>query len=353
MARVSTDDLDYLNARLYGRRSRVAEGARLDALCHLRNLPELSRAICPEAEPHGTADFQRRLVQDLVWELSGFLQHLAAARADLLAWIIIRFQVENLKVLLRGFVNRTPLEVLQAHLVTLPPTLTLNAPALAAVKSLEDFAGLLPAGPTRRSFTEALRIDRTQPQLFFLEALLDRGYFQELLVRTARLSEEDSGVIKPVILQEVNTFHLMLAIRGRFSYGLTPEFRVPLHVHGSGLTYEQFNALLAAPDLLAAATLAGGRVLDALPSGRGSGETSETIDPAALEALAWNRFLRLANRAFRRGHMGLGAVVGYAGIRRVAVANLVTLSEGIRTGTAAEAIRARLIPRAELESVYV
>jgi vacuolar-type H+-ATPase subunit C/Vma6 len=46
-------------------------------------------------------------------------------------------------------------------------------------------------------------------------------------------------------------------------------------------------------------------------------------------------------------------VIGYAGIRRVEVANLITLSEGIRAGAEAERIRTRLIPRADLESVYV
>ena len=63
--------------------------------------------------------------------------------------------------------------------------------------------------------------------------------------------------------------------------------------------------------------------------------------------------MRLANRAFRRSHMGMGAVVGYTGIRRVEVANLITLSEGIRAGMAAETIRARLLPRAGMEAANV
>lgn len=353
MARVMTNDLDYLAARMHGRRSRLAEAERLDALCQLRGVPELSRAIYPDSEFHTAADFQRRLVQDLVWELSGFLQHLAAAGADLLAWMLARFQVENIKVLVRGFVKRTPLGGLEEHLVVLPHDLALDTQALASAKSLEDFAGFLPLGPPRKRLREALRIypDRTRP--FFLEAALDRGYFQELLVRTGRLSDADTEAIKPVILQEVNTFHLMLALRGKFQYGLPSELLLPLHVRWSGMPREQFSSMLAAPDLLAAASLAGGHALDALPSERGVNETSLAIDPAAIEALAWNRFLVLANRAIRRSHMGLGAVVGYAGIRRVEVANLVTLSEGIRTGLPAAAIRTRLAPRANLEPAYV
>jgi len=45
--------------------------------------------------------------------------------------------------------------------------------------------------------------------------------------------------------------------------------------------------------------------------------------------------------------MGLGAVVAYAAIRRIELANLITLSEGIRTRVTPDALRQRLIPRAE------
>ena len=51
--------------------------------------------------------------------------------------------------------------------------------------------------------------------------------------------------------------------------------------------------------------------------------------------------------------MGLAAVVGYVGIRHVEVANLITLSEGIVAGIAPETLRARLLPRIDLEGVYV
>ena len=55
-----------------------------------------------------------------------------------------------------------------------------------------------------------------------------------------------------------------------------------------------------------------GRALDMLPSTPGEGgELPRAIAPADLEALAWNRFLRLANRAFRRSHMGLAAIVAF------------------------------------------
>ncbi len=352
MTRPQVNDLDYLAARVHGRRSRVAEGARLEALCRVRQLAALSEAVCPGVEIHSAAELQRRLVEDLVRELSSMLTHLEGPGAALLAWILVRFQVENMKVLARGFVNRTPVEVLREHLATLPHDFALNAPALATAQSLDGFVEWLPLGPPRQSLRALASLYHDQSRPFFLEAALDQGYLQELLTRAGQLSGEDKDLIQPMALQEVDAFHLMLVVRGRFNYGLAPASLLPLHVRWSGIPSERFSAMLAAPDLPTAAGLAVGRAIDVLPAELGTSETAAAVDAATLEALCWKRFLRLAQRAVRRSHMGLGSIFGYVGIRRVEVANLITLSEGIRTGAAEEAIRKRLVPRAGLEAAH-
>jgi vacuolar-type H+-ATPase subunit C/Vma6 len=353
MIRPTVEGLDFLAARVHGRRSQWAEAGRLENLCRLPDSFELGRAVYPDTEFHALADFQRRLTQDLVGELCGFLKHVEGPGAELLEWMLARFQVENIKMLVRARGHRVPLETPEQYLLSLPHDLALDVPALLAAESWEVFTELLPPGAPRKSLRQVLAVYHDQPRPFFLEAALDRGYFQELLSRTESLSGEDKDLINPIVLQEVDAFHLMLVARGEFHYGLAPELLLPLHVPGSGIPSERFKAMLAATDILAAAGYAVGRAIDALPSAGASGEAVTAVDASALEALAWRRFLRLSNRAFRRSHMGLGAVVGYVGIRRIEVANLITLSEGIRGGAAAERIRARLIPRADLESVYV
>ena len=74
-------------------------------------------------------------------------------------------------------------------------------------------------------------------------------------------------------------------------------------------------------------------------------DASVAADPTVIEAMAWQRWLRLANLAFRGSHMDFGAVAGYVAIRRIEVANLITVSQGIRAELPPEAIHARLIPR--------
>ena len=345
--------LDYLAASLHARRSRMAEAERLDSLCHIRSLPEYFRTIFPESEFKGVLDFQRLLVYELIDELSSFRAYMSGPGADLLDWTLVRFQAENLKVLIRTCLTKAPTEELYGHLVSLPKELALNTQGLAAAESPEDFVRLVPKGLLRENLEKALKNYRDYPRPFFFEAALDRGYFQGLVARTEGLSREDQEIIKPMVYQEVDIFHLMLVARGKFHYSLTPEMLRPLHVAGTRIPRAIFAAMLNDPDLYTSVGRVAERVLDAAPFEHGPNDGSMAVDASALEGLAWKRFFRLANRAFRQSHMGLGAIMGYVGLRRVEVANLITISEGIRNGMAAETIRGRLIPRTDVERAYV
>ena len=340
-------DLDFLAANIHGRRSRLAEGAHLDALARLHSLPELARALVPEGPLLTAVELQRALVAGLLRELGGIASQAVGASGNLLDWLRVRFQVEDLKVLVRGFAAHLGLAELEPYLVGLPDDLALDAGALASAETIEAFAAAVPRGPLRDGLARAVPLYNRLPRPFFPEAGLDCGYLGELVARAARLGGTEGETILEIARQEANTFHLMLVVRGRFTYGLKPEVLRPFHVPGSHLAAEAFDRMAAAEDLAAVAAQAVGLAIDAPPSG------AEALDAAALEAMAWDRFYRLANRAFRRSHMGLGAVVAYTAIRRVELANLITLTEGIRTAMASEALRRRLIPRTVAETARV
>ena len=69
--------------------------------------------------------------------------------------------------------------------------------------------------------------------------------------------------------------------------------------------------------------------------------------------MAWNRYLRLANALFRQSRMSIGVAVGFAAIRRIELANLITLCEGMRMGMEPFRLRQRLITRSILEDAHV
>ena len=353
MTFATSNDLDYLAARLHARRSRMAEAERLDALCRIRNLPEFGHFVCPGPQFAGAKDFQQRLLQDLAWEIYGSLKHLDGSARRFIERLLARFQIENLKVLLRGFTNRIQLAELQPHLVDLPGNLALDATTLMAAKSLEEFVGQIPSNILGKQFPAIVKDRNLTPNLFMLESALDTGYLHELLDRTSGLSDTERETVKPLVLQEANFYQFALVLRGRFHFNLEPESLWRLWIQQSWVSQEWFQRLLSAPDIATASSLGVGVVIDTMPVSRGSDGEKGGIDMGSIELLAWKRFLRLANIAFRRSHMGVGAVAGYFGVRRVEIANFITLSEGIRLGIDERELRARLISRCEMEVAHV
>ena len=288
------------------------------------------------------------MILQTVEELADFSAQLTGAGSALLAWLRVRYQIENLKVLARAFATGRSLDLAREYLVPLPSDLSLDVQAFTAADSVESFAAAAPVGVLQQGLVEVAATYEQEPRSIVLEAALDRAYFCELLQRTKRLPKEARNDSLPIAKQEVDAFHLMLVARGRFTYGLPTEQLEKLHVDGAGISRKRFGQMLEAGSLREAAQYAVGPVLTKLPtSGSGHGES-----PAVLEALAWNRYLQLAHRAFRRSHMGLGAVVAFAAIRRIELANLITLSEGIRTNIEPDVIRSHLVP-IDTESIRV
>lgn len=349
MARTSLDNLDYLAARLHARRSRMAENDRLKALCAARTIPELCRGIGLEREYQSPADFQRRLAANLANELAGFTRHIGDAGAGAFSCLLTRFEIENVKVLVRGILNKIPADEIRPHLVPVPERPAMEMQRLVSADSLESLAALLPNGKPYQRLRDAIIIQPNPASSFFLETALDGGYFQELARQIRELSGEDLAAIQPLVQQEANFFRFMLVMRGKFVYGLSSESLLASDPGGGSQHW--LGVLLAMPDILAAAKAGLGIVLDELPAGQAFNEKADYL--ALLEALSWQRYQRLANSAFRRGHMGLGAVFGYAGLRRMEVANLTTLSEAMGRGMAGEEIYARWFARRKVETGHV
>jgi len=334
MAAATATNLDFLAANIHGRRSRMAEGDRLDALARLRTVPDLVRVLLPrETAIVTSADLQRRLVRDLAAELSDLASYLGGPAGGLLAWLRTRFEVENLKILARGFAGGLAAADVRPHLIDLPGAPAPDPEPFVRAADFQAFVALVPDGPLRGGAARSADLYGDHPRSFALEAGLDRGYLAELRERARRVPDREH--VLGVVRQEVQTFEMMLVSRGRFTWGLKADDLAPF-----GLTHGPFERMLSAHDLAELAQAAVGQAIDRLPAG---GE--EKIDTPTLEALAWDRYRRLANWTFRRSHMGLGAVVAYAALRRVELANLIRVSEGIRLGVGADAIRRLLIPQ--------
>ncbi len=344
MVQSGIGDLDFANAVLHGRRSRMYEGARLDDACRLRTVPELSIKLGIDGEANSFSGLQRLMLEQAIAELNNLRCHLTSGSLRLYEWALARFQLEQLKVVIRGFISRSPAGLIRKHLIDLPDELTLNTDRLLSMKSLGQYADFLPSnglGDIARSVLSA-----NHAQLFLLETALDHEYFREMLARASRIPPVDLSGFKAMILQEVDIFHLLLVVRGKFIYGFDADKLLPLHVPGSNISKNLFVKMLSDPEPAFSVKRVVKRAVDGVPQ-------NQTTSVSMLEELGWNRYYRLSCQSFRKSILGPGMIFSYAGLRRIEVANLITVIEGARLGVPSDKIRSRLLPRTAWEVTHV
>ncbi|MFP4056031.1 MAG: V0D/AC39 family V-type ATPase subunit [Candidatus Brocadiia bacterium] len=328
-------DFDYIQAKTHGLRSRVYEGGRLDDLCDLRAVTQLWHRLYPEAEPADHRELQRRLLADHVATLQTIRQHLPQRLQAFFTWVMRRFQMENLKVLLRAWKAGERWERVAPFLARLPTALELPAEALLQAQSLADFLMLIPVRAFRRAGQRGAAHHAETGQTFVVEIGFEAGYYEALLGQLGRLPGKHRRGASPLVRQEAAIYNLLALFRVKLGYEVPFEraarFFVPVEPHPFRI--ERLYALPHFDDMVAL-----------VPRGllpRGMEAPLRTI--ADLERALWQRMLVVANRRFYRSLEDVGGILAFAQIKRVELANLIRVIEGVRYGLDAGAIRQGLI----------
>ena len=344
MAESTVRDIDFTLARLHGRRSNLADGARLDELCRIRTVSELSRRLFPDSPPRTAArDFQRRVISNYAVELADLAGGMPGAPAAFLDWQCERFSLENLKVLARGTFAKLPPGKIVDHMAVLPgrqfPHMELRPHGIAtpAEVFLEAFLEVVHNPVLRKALERVRPLWLKSQDIFLLESALDCGYHAEALRRAKACDKGGDDGAYSLASLEASLFLLMLAVRGVQGYKLAADKLRSFYFAGSKLSAGRYEQLLRGGTPRETADIAE-EIIGAPVSGNAP-------TPADIESVAWTHYLRLSNRLFRRGHMSARAVFGYAGIRRIELMNLISLSEGLRMGIEPRLLRARMIPR--------
>ena len=330
-----TGDFDFIHAKTHGLRSRVYELDRLDDLCDLRTVPQLWHRLYPDAEPAGHHGLQRRLLADHINVLTTVRQHLPEHLATFFTALIRRFQVENLKVLLRAWKAGEPFERVAPFLAPLPADLVLPGRASLKATSLADFLLLVPEPRFRAAGERAAAHFIESQETFFVEAAFDAAYYTALLDEQQQLRGDDARAADRLVRSEVAVHNILCLFRLKLNYALdyaaACRFFVPLAPHPFRL--ERLYDFPHFGDMMKLVPR------EFLP--RDLGGELRTI--ADLERALWERLLHVANRQFYRSVGDFGVVVAFCTIKRVELANLIRVIEGVRYGLDANTIRQGLI----------
>jgi V/A-type H+-transporting ATPase subunit C len=133
-----------------------------------------------------------------------------------------KFELFNLKALIRGKLSGSSEAEIRASLYDLPAYLELPYQTLLRSESVLEMLRQLERGGHQDVAGQARQIYEEHGEPFLLEAAIDQRYFTAMIARIDRLSFLDQNDVKTVVGLQMDRVNLVLMLRYRFNYQLSP-----------------------------------------------------------------------------------------------------------------------------------
>ncbi|MGP0072050.1 MAG: V-type ATPase subunit [Bryobacteraceae bacterium] len=309
----------YIRARL----SRLLDDAAWSRLL------ESGKSVSPASHQSAVA-----LLGEVADSGRALVRFLPPGAAELVGWYNRRFEIENLKTVLRAVHYGLDPSSARASLVPLRATgwrwdLLMEAGSITAVI---DRIGESPYARPLENAMERYQQDR---RLFYLEIALDLFYFQKLVRLIESQSGKDAADARRFLGRSIAVQNLLWAYRYRIYGRMTPEEIINYTLHHA------FNAGL---DTVRRVAL--GSPLDVEAARMGFRLTPGISDVEGLteiEVLAERERFRYAKAAVRRPLFQLRGALAYLWLLEAEVRDLTVIAEGKFAGLSSGEIGRRLV----------
>lgn len=178
------------------------------------------------------AAFERALMQTWLDELSTLLRPLEGPARRLLTQWASRYELLNIKALVRAKIGQLPNDEVERSLFVLPGFLSLDHDELLNTDSVPELLRHLQKTRYRRLAAQALRQYEQRPDPFLLDATLDQQFYGDLIDRARRLTGADHSETLNLIGRIVDRHNLVWSLRYRYNYGLQPSEVLYLAIDG-------------------------------------------------------------------------------------------------------------------------
>lgn len=327
----------FLNAKVRGQRSRVYEKERLAELVSRRTVSALARDLYPDQRATDYLAVERRLAADHVSHLAGLAAFVSGAPEKLLRWMLYRYQVENLKVLLRFVATGQRPDDWADYLLPVPAAPPIPAEDLLASESLATFVRRAQLMGFKDLCRELARTPALAERPFTIEAAWDSAFYRELAARADRVGGRDRPYVLELVGHEIDTYAILFALRARLNYDIDADQILHLTpTCGRRITGKVVKRIVESNEL--------GEALSAIPRVTLGGSIPKLPDIESAEVRLWERTYTLATRTFGSPARGPSVVIAFFYIKRVELMNLIRLIELLRYRAGRDEIRSRLIP---------
>jgi V/A-type H+-transporting ATPase subunit C len=170
-------------------------------------------------------------------------------RAFLVQWAR-RYEVLNLKALIKGKLNGLSRSEIKASLFDLPSFLSLDHEPLLNTDDVMELLRRLLDTPYAQLARSALRRFEEKQDPFLLDASLDQQFYSGLSHRVARLSQQERGEMRNLVGRLVDRHNLVWMLRYRHNYQLPAAEALYLSINGGlHLTGSHLRRVLEVPTL--------------------------------------------------------------------------------------------------------
>ncbi len=188
---------------------------------------------------------ERAMVQTLMGELEVLLRPLPAAGREMLIFWLRKFELYNLKALIRGKIQGQSPELIGHNLLELPGRIGLPHERLLRTENIPELLRLLEDGPYGGIARQARQVYEKMNESFSLDATIDLHYYMGLVKRAQGGDAGERNPLLRLVRLLIDQQNLTWLLRYRFSYHLSPSRTFYLLVpQGLHLHREQLKALV-------------------------------------------------------------------------------------------------------------
>lgn len=199
-----------------------APAAALADTLAARGLPALVAGLSNPADGQNARSLEQRIVAQLLDETRVLIRPLTDAAHAFLEFWTARFELSNVKTLLRSKMTGERPAAALARLTPMGGFGRLDTQALAHAEDTDELLRRLEAGPYADIVRHARRAFEESQDPFHLDAALDRGYYEGLVQRARPLEETLGAPFRLLMANLVDRINLLWLLRYRINYGLPP-----------------------------------------------------------------------------------------------------------------------------------
>jgi V/A-type H+-transporting ATPase subunit C len=339
-------DFPYINARVRAMRSRLLTPGQLEELLGAPTLDAFLQGL--STTPY-SFDVQEALLRyEGVRAVDEALSHslarttrtilgFADGRArDLISLVLLRWDLANLRVIVRGKHSGRPTDEIVQTLLPAGNLSNVVLKEMAGYPDISALAGTLESldHPLAGPLAQGVAAFAKTKDVLELEMHLDRGYAEFVMQRAKRLGADAAG-LGEIFSAEIDASNVKTALKLAASDGLSEERRLQFFIPGgAGINDRLFAALSSAQTQTAA--------WDRLRAYRFPIKELPQ-DLVAFERELDGRIGKALAARYRGDPLGVDIVLGYLAMKSAEVSNLRMIARGKFLGLPREAVRKEML----------